>query len=110
MKEIIQEVLNLKKENLENDLVDYLTNLSSAELKEVYTLYYYAKEIEIENYDITFLEFQEKYDDTGEEEMIMELSYGKTLHALNHYLENIEEKIEKHEEEIERRRTKKEME
>ena len=38
----------------------------------------------------------------------MALSLEKTLHALKHYLENITEKIEKHEEEIEKIREKNE--
>ncbi|MCK5855618.1 MAG: hypothetical protein KAG56_10380, partial [Sulfurovaceae bacterium] len=106
MEENIKVVLELKEHSNEFELVTYLESLDTNELKEMYYSYYYAKEIEIENYNKTFLEYQED-SDVDVDYMLMELSQGKTLHALNHYLKNISEKIEMHEEEIEIRREEK---
>jgi len=109
MKENIQVILELKEDDNESKLVTYLESLDTDELKEIYYSYYYAKEIEIENYNKTFLEYQED-SNIDMDYMLMELSQGKTLHALNHYLKNISEKIELHEEEIEIRRIEEERE
>lgn len=105
MKENIQMLLGLKEDASECELVTYLKSLNTNELKEIYDSYYYSKEIESENYNKTFFEYQE-YSTEEVDNIIMELSQGKTLHALTHYLENIDEKIQRHEQEIERKRAK----
>ena len=110
MKEKIKILLQLKEQGNESELVEYLSSLNSMELKEIYSLYFYAKEIEDKNYNKTFLEFQEKFRDMANNDMVMELSYEKSLHALTQHLDNIESKVMKYEQEIERIREKKRFE
>lgn len=106
MKEKIKILLQLKEQDSESELVRYLESLDTNELKEIYYSYYYAKEIQIENYNKTFLEYQED-SDVDIDCMLIELSQGITFHAFNHYLENVSEKIEMHEEIIETKRNEK---
>jgi len=110
MKEKIKILLQLKEQGIESELVEYLNSLSSIELKKIYSLYFYAKEIEVENYNKTFLEFQEKFKNMVDNDMVMELGNEKILHALIQHLENIEVKVLKHEQEIEKIREKKRIE
>ena len=57
--EEIQKILELKENASAFEVVRYLESLNTNELKEIYDSYYYAKEIEIENYNKTFLEYKE---------------------------------------------------